>query len=61
MAREEVEGVADSEEEALDGHTIMWSRETLDLKKMQQEDGTISRVFLWLPYNTGGDLEFVPI
>ena len=56
-----MEGAANSEEEALDGHAIMWSRETPDLKKMQQEDGTISRVFMWLPYNAGGDLEFVPI
>ena len=57
MIREEVGGGTDSEEDALDGQAIVWSRETPDVEKMQQEDEAISRVFLWLPYNPGGDLE----
>ena len=57
MIREEVGRGADSEEDALDGQAIIWSRETPDVEKMQQEDEAISRVFLWLPYNPGGDLE----
>ena len=56
MIRENGGRGANSEEDALEAQAIVWSRETPDGEKMQ-EDKTIRRVFLWLSYNPGGEIE----
>ena len=57
MTREEKVRGANMEKDALNGQATHWSRETPDVEKKQQEDEAIRRVFLWLAYSPGGDLE----